>query len=185
MRRIETVEEWSYWNSLARDSVDDPFELAIVRNFPVLVGAGYSSMFHSETIKAVRAWSWRHGGLTVAMFFTAPDPKEYQEESGVYGGILVDGGDDPADIEDALFSTGVNGSALSIYDVSHRFAVVPEDGSWMMMGDRDADIALYGFVNEASRKDFMHEASDLVVFGSLEDAARYAKNFMSYELVLP
>lgn len=114
-----------------------------------------------------------------------PDPEEYCAESRIFGGILVDGKDEPADIEAALFSTGPDGVPLSIYDVSHRFVVIPEDASWIMMGDRDADVALYGFVNDEARQDFMCEAPDLIVFASLEEAARYAKSFMNYDLAIP
>ena len=56
MRRMSTVGEWSYWNSLARDRPAEPFELAVLGSFPVLLGAGFSSMFHTETVTAVRTW---------------------------------------------------------------------------------------------------------------------------------
>ena len=185
MRRMSTVGEWSYWNSLARDRPAEPFELAVLGSFPVLLGAGFSSMFHTETVTAVRTWSSRNGYQSVAMFLSLPDPEEYCAESGIFGGIVVDGKDEPADIEAALFSAGPDGVPMSIYDVSHRFVVIPEDASWILMGDRDADVALYGFVNDEARQDFMCGAPDLIVFASLEEAARYAKSFMNYDLAIP
>jgi len=185
MRRITTSDEWSYWNSLARDEAAAPFEAVVAKHFPKIVAAGFSSLFRPESISAVRTWSWNNNHCPVAFFFTIPDAGEHFNESGTFGGVVITGNDDPEEIESALFAMGAKGRPISIYDVAHRFIVVPEDVSWIMVGDRDADVALYGFPDEASERAFMLGGPDIVVFESLDDAARYAKGFMNYDLSLP
>lgn len=181
MDLMKNALEVAFWNSIVGDNQDEPFESVISRRFKIITGAGYSTMFHLSTISAVCGWSSQNGFCPVALYFTIPNPSDYFEQAGFFGGIVVSGRDDPIEVEKFLGRDGPGGLPLSVYDASHRFIVTPEDGSWLLIGDRDADLALYGFKNEDVRASLLglHE---LPMFDSLKDAARYAKDFMNYDL---
>lgn len=184
MRRIRTFAERSYWKSLAGDDAGRPFETTVVHRFPCLVASDYSSAFRSETINAFRSWSWHNDHCPVAMFFTVPDVEDYFDVLGFHAGLVIDGLDDPADVEEVLFATDGETHPASIYDLSQRFIVVPEDGSWLVIADRDADLTLYGFTDDAAKLAFMAVEPVPWAFDTLENAAGHAKGFMKYDLQL-
>jgi hypothetical protein len=137
-------------------------------------------LFVPDVLKAVCKWSGQNDQQTFAMFFTIPDPIDYFHEAGFYG-FEATGTDDAVAIEEALTHGNRRKAFLSIYDTSHRFIVLPESRAWMFIGDRDADLAIFGFSSIEQRQAFVSD-SGIVMFDSVADAAHHAQSFMSYTL---
>lgn len=184
MDLMTSRDEWMHWRSLSGDDVNKPFESVVAEQFKYLVGAGFSTIFRLPTVEAYCNWSRLHGFMPIAMFFTIPGALEYYEEAGFYGGFIISGHDDPKDVERFVGQHGKGAVPMSIYDVSHRFIVLPEDQRWMLLADRDADVCLFGFRSAEDRQLFNSCGENVVTFDSLADTVDYAKSFMRYDMNL-
>lgn len=141
----------------------------------------YASLFLPETIRQACDWSARHGSRPFAMFFTIPNADDCSDWGVSFGGLVATGADKVDGIESFLMRNGRTEPALSLYDMSHRFIILPDDRSWLWMGDRDADLAIFGFTLEAEQHRFVSTAG-FQMFASVDDAASHAQSFMSYSL---
>lgn len=181
MQKIRDIEEAKRWVELSGDDVTMPFEAMVDSEFKFLSFSDYSAIFLRGTIRAACHWSRQHDMLPFAMFFTIPSPLEYFDEAGFYGGLTANGDDDPAEIAQFLNDNNRWNGVFSVYDASHRFFVLPSNRSWKLVGDRDADLAIFSFATAEQRKAFVEDAG-VVMFESAADAAVHAKSFMEYEL---
>jgi hypothetical protein len=181
IRPIIDSAEMRRWVTLSGDDSESPFENEVGRAFAFFSYSDYSALFLPETIAAACAWSIRNDLRQFAMFFTIPTPAEYFAESGSLGGLVASGADDPKAIESFLTHDNQRRASLSPYDVSHRFVIVPDDHSWLWVGDRDADLAIFGFSNETQQREFISD-SGFEMFASLDDASAHAMAFMDYSL---
>ncbi|HEY4093417.1 MAG TPA: hypothetical protein VGN46_18040 [Luteibacter sp.] len=180
-RPIIDNEEMRRWVTLAGDDSESPFEYEVGSAFPFLSYADYAALFLPETIAAACAWSVRNDLRQFAMFFTIPDPTEYLRDSGFLGGLVAAGADNPKDIESLLTHDNRMRDFLSPYDISHRFMIVPDDRSWLWIGDRDADLAIFGFSTEMQQREFISDAG-FKMFASPDDAAAHAMTLMDYHM---
>ena len=169
------------WNILSGDDPESPFEGTVGRVCNFFLYSDYAALFLPETIREACAWSAEHDSRPFAMFFTIPDPADYFTEVGSFGGLVAMGGDDPNGIESFLTHDNQARSYLSPYDVSQRFIILPDDRSWMWMGDRDADLAIFGFTTETQQRRFVSGAG-FQMLASLDEAASHAMSFMNYSL---
>lgn len=169
------------WSTLSGDDPERPFEEAVSRACGFFSYSDYSALFLPDTIRAACGWSVRHGSRPFAMFFTIPDPVDYFIEAASFGGLVATGDDEPSAIESFLMDDDLSAPYLSPYDVSHRFIILPDDRSWMWMGDRDADLAIFGFTTEAQQRRFVSDAG-FQMFASVDAAASHAMSFMDYRL---
>jgi len=181
MKPIVDASTMALWLSFSGDNADKPFEESLGATFGSFFFADYSVIFHSEAIEAACAWSAENDLAPFAMFFSIPEPVDYFIERGVYGGVVATGEDKPSAIVSFLTDDNRWAGHLSIYDASHRFIVVPSGRDWMIAGDRDADLAIFGFKTSSQQESFM-KALGKLAFDSIEDAAAHAKSFMRYEL---
>jgi len=169
------------WMTLSGDDPERPFEDAVGRACKFFLYSDYAALFLPETIREACAWSAGNDARPFAMFFTVPDPVDYFTEAASFGGLVATGDDEPGAIESFLTHDNQIGSHLSPYDVSHRFVILSDDRSWMWIGDRDADLAIFGFTTEAQQRQFIFGAG-LQMFASVDEAASHAKSFMNYSL---
>jgi hypothetical protein len=169
------------WIKISGDVRDEPFEELFGANFIRFSFADFTALFLPETIKAACMWSLENELQPFAMFFTNPEPVDYFIERGIYGGVVATGEDDPEAILSFLTDDNRWAGHFSVYDASHRFFMVPATRNWMVVGDRDADLAIFGFESSSQQDTFMKNLSD-ITFDSMEDAAVHAKSFMRYNL---
>jgi len=169
------------WKTLSGDDPDSPFEHTVGYAFSFFSYSDYAALFLPETIRAACNWSARNHSRPFAMFFTIPDATEYFTESGTFGGLIASGEDDPLAIESFLTQDNKSRAYISPYDLSHRFIIVPDDRAWLWMGDRDADLAIFGFSTEAQQRQFISDTG-FQMFESLDDAASHTSSFMNYSL---
>ena len=167
--------------TLSGDGPERPFEHAVGRACKLFSYSDYTALFLPETIREACAWSARNDSRPFAMFFTIPDPAHYFADAGSFGGLVATGADDPDAIESFLMQDDHAGPSLSPYDVSHRFIILPDDRSWMWMGDRDADVAIFGFTTDVQQRQFVSGAG-FQMFASLDEAASHARSFMNYSV---
>jgi hypothetical protein len=169
------------WTTLSGDDPEQPFERTVGRACQYFSFSDYTSLFLPETIREACDWSARHDSRPFAMFFTIPDAKDCSDWGVPSAGLVATGHDEAYSIESFLMRSGHTGPSLSLYDMSHRFIVVPDDRSWLWMGDRDADLAVFGFTSEAERNRFVSTAG-FQMFASMDEAASHAQSFMNYSL---
>lgn len=182
MHLIESLREIRWWMSLSADDPSIPIEHVPRSTYPCLVAAGFSSMFNREVLSACCEWSKAQGDERIGAFFTKPDPSDFFSDAGFYGGFSFSGQDDPVLVEKSLFQDRNGSGLLSVYEASHRAFILPETAAWMLVGDRDADLALYCFRSERDQVAFLRTGDQIETFETLADAARYAKSFMNYSL---
>lgn len=181
---METIADASMmdkWVSISGDVQDQPFEEVFDATFDRFSFADFTALFFPETIQAACAWSKEHEFEAFGMFFTSPSPGEYFSERGIYGGIIATGNDDPEAILSFLTDDNRWAGHFSVYDAAHRFFMVPASRSWMVVGDRDADLAIFGFKSSSQQDRFMKTLTGMT-FECMEDAALHAKSFMRYNL---
>ncbi|MET4677159.1 MULTISPECIES: hypothetical protein [unclassified Luteibacter] len=169
------------WATLSGDDTERPFEHTVGRACTFFSYSDYTALFLPETIRGACAWSAGNDSRPFAMFFTIPDPADYWANAGSFGGLVATGTDDPGAIESFLMQDDRAGPSLSPYDTSHRFIILPDDRSWMWIGDRDADLAIFGFTTEGLQRQFVSGAG-FRMFASLDEAASHAKSFMNYSV---
>ncbi|WP_036111116.1 MULTISPECIES: hypothetical protein [Luteibacter] len=169
------------WTTLSGDDPEQPFERTVGRACHYFSFSDYTSLFLPETIREACDWSTRYDARPFAMFFTIPDANDCSDWGVSFSGLVATGADKGDGIESFLMQTGHTGPSLSLYDISHRFIIVPDDRSWLWMGDRDADLAIFGFTLEAEQQRFASTAG-FQMFASVDEAASHAKSFMNYSL---
>lgn len=169
------------WTTLSGDDPERPFEEVVGRACKYFAYSDYTALFLPETIREACGWSIRNKARPFAMFFTIPDPTAYLADAGSFGGLVATGADDPDRVEAFLMQDDHARRYLSPHDTSHRFIILPDDRSWLWMGDRDADLAVFGFTTEAQQRHFTSGVG-FQMFASLDEAASHAMSFMNYPL---
>lgn len=181
MKEIHDDAELRRWTDLAGEDPEMPFENVVTKACAYFSFSDYAALFLPETIRAACMWSMRNHSRSFALFFSIPDAASYAEETGSCGGLVTSGVDDVLAIESFLTHNNRSRPFLSPYDVSHRFFIVPEDRSWLWAGDRDADLAIFGFSTVEEQDEFRSEAG-FQMFASVDDAELHAKSLMGYSL---
>ena len=165
------------WERLSENVKSEPFESVALRSSPYLVAAGYSSLFDTDVLTACCQWSKTKNNQTIVAMFLSPDPHDYYRLTGNFGAVVFSGGDDVADISCELFASRELNASCSIYDTSERMFIFPQSKDWVLIGEREADLALLGFKTCADASHFSDLGGGIVTFASLKDGADYAKSF--------
>jgi len=180
VKMISDLSELQFWIGVSAHDPALPFEIIAHRKFSVLVAASYSVLFDEGIVRACCNWSRSHLDEQVAAFFVEQDTRRFFEDAGYYGGVVFNGEDNHSDVHQVLFKDQNGSPLLSIYEASQRMFLLPEDASWMLIGDRGADVALLCFSSEDERSDFLGEDHTIRTFGSLAEGARHSRSFMQY-----
>lgn len=170
------------WERLSGNVGSEPFETVALRASPFLVAAAYSSLFDTDVLTACCRWSRMTNNQEIIASFLSPDPHEYRRLTGNYGAIVFSGEDDVASLSEGLFASQEANGSCSIYDISERMFIFPRSREWMLIGEREADLALLGFKTHTDAEDFSDLGGGIKIFASLEEGADYARSFMNYEV---
>jgi len=182
MQLITDLRVMKKWHDLASDDSSSPFERVAWNRFECFSATGYSFMFNKAVIAAVCRWSKHCQEVELAAFFTMPDAVDFSSNAGFYGGMTFSADDDACEVEEMLFADQANSPFFSIYEASGRMFILPSDRRWALIGERDADLALFCFRSKEDREGFFKLSPSLETFETISDAARFAKKSMNYEL---
>ncbi|KAF1007660.1 MAG: hypothetical protein GAK28_01617 [Luteibacter sp.] len=172
------------WISRTGNIPEKPFEHVAAIDYRNFMAFGYTEIFLVDVIDAIRSMADDEDAEEICYLFTAPDPRSYFDETGFFGAVTFRPDEPSSDIEEALYAPRRGLEVYSIYETSHRTYVLPSRGSWMIVADRDADLALLCFRSAEDLQRFRLLSPTLEGFDTLADAATHARSFMDYDLDL-
>lgn len=159
-------------------------ERVFCRKYGWFLFIAFDMMFTKEFFNRAKRLLADSGERGLLLSTLDPDPVEYFFKNfGAFGAIKYSVDDSDADYLRGLNEDPGGSPADALMHNCNLLAIVPSGEAWVIVGDRDADLGICGFLSASDRDAF------LSIYGTmlLHDAAAAAdySNYMSSEKNFP